>query len=130
MLLALSIPLGVFAVMFLLWITRGRDPRRRPIVPRYEPPDGLTPVELGTLADNSPDMRDISATLVDLAVRGYIFLEEKEEAKLLGLYSTKEYVFHLRKSGIRHGLVLAEFWWFRVRRRRGRRLLITPRRTA
>ncbi len=97
-LLLFSIPLGVFAAMFLLWITRGRDPRRRPIAPRYEPPDGLTPAELGTLADNAPDMRDISATLVDLAVRGYILIQEKEESKLLGLLTTKDYVFRLRKQ--------------------------------
>jgi len=97
-LLLFSIPLGVFAVMFWLWVTRGRDPRRRPIAPQYEPPDGLTPAELGTLADNSPDMRDISATLVDLAVRGYLLIEEKEESKLLGLRTTKDYVFQLRKK--------------------------------
>ncbi len=97
-LLLFSIPLGVFAVMFLLWFSRGRDPRRRPIAPQYEPPDGLTPAELGTLSDNSPDMRDISATLVDLAVRGYILIKEKEESKLLGLLTSKDYVFQLRKQ--------------------------------
>src|SRR5574341_729000 len=97
-LLLFSIPLGVFALMFWLWVTRGRDPRRQPIAPQYEPPDGLTPAELGTLADNSPDMRDISATLVDLAVRSYILIQEKEESKLLGLRTTKDYVFHLRKQ--------------------------------
>jgi len=92
------IPLGVFGLMFSLWHTRGRDPRRRPIVPRYEPPEDLTPAELGTLMDNSPDMRDITATLVDLAVRGYLLIEEKEEARLLGLWSDKDYVFTLRKE--------------------------------
>jgi len=96
--LLFSVPLAVFAVMFHLWYTRGRDPRRRPIAPQYEPPEGLTPAELGTLADNSPDMRDISATLVDLAVRGYVLIEEKEESTLLGLRTTKDYVFHLRKT--------------------------------
>jgi len=96
--LLFSVPLAVFVGMFRLWYTRGRDPRRRPIAPQYEPPEGLTPAELGTLADNSPDIRDISATLVDLAVRGYIFIEEKEESKLLGLRTTKDYVFHLRKK--------------------------------
>jgi uncharacterized membrane protein len=43
-------------------------------------------------------MRDISATLVDLAVRGYILIKEKEESKLLGLLTSKDYVFHLRKQ--------------------------------
>jgi uncharacterized protein (TIGR04222 family) len=96
--LLFSVPLAVFVIMFRLWYTRGRDPRRRPIAPQYEPPEGLTPAELGTLADNSPDMRDISATLVDLAVRGYILIEEKEESTLLGLRTAKDYVFHLRKQ--------------------------------
>ncbi len=93
----LFLPLLVFGVMFWLWYTRGRDPRRRPIVARYTPPEDLTPAELGTLVDNSPDMRDITATLVDLAVRGYVVIEEKEEKKLLGLFSDKDYVFTLRK---------------------------------
>ncbi|MGE5851141.1 MAG: DUF2207 domain-containing protein, partial [Candidatus Methylomirabilota bacterium] len=96
--LLFSVPLAVFVIMFRLWYTRGRDPRRRPIAPQYQPPEGLTPAELGTLADNSPDMRDISATLVDLAVRGYILIEEKEESTLLGLRTTKDYVFRLRKQ--------------------------------
>ena len=92
-----GIPLVVFVAMFWLWFTRGRDPRRRPIAPRYAPPEGLTPAELGTLVDNSPDMRDVTATLVDLAVRGYVRIEEKEDRKFLGLVSNKEYVFKMRK---------------------------------
>jgi uncharacterized protein (TIGR04222 family) len=93
-----AVPVGMFGLMWWLWCTRGRDPRRRPIAPQYEPPEGLTPAELGTLLDNTPDMRDITATLVDLAVRGYLTIEEREERKLLGLLSKTEYAFHLRKS--------------------------------
>jgi hypothetical protein len=94
---ALCIPLGVFLVMFWLWYTRGRDPRRRPISPQYEPPEGLTPAEVGVLVDNSPDLRDITATLVDLAVRGYLQIQAHEERKLLGLRTTREYRFSLQK---------------------------------
>src|SRR5439155_1700875 len=65
-----TVPLAVFALMLRLWYTRGRDPRLRPIVPRYEPPDGLSPAETGTLVDNRADLRDVTSTLVDLAVRG------------------------------------------------------------
>jgi len=91
-------PLGVFVVMFWLWYSRGRDPRRRPIAPQYDPPEGLTPAEMGTLVDNSPDMRDIIATLVDLAVRGYLQIQEHEAKKLLGLRTSHEYLFSMRKS--------------------------------
>lgn len=92
-----GIPLGIFVVMFGLWYARGRDPRRRPIAPQYAPPEELTPAELGTLVDNSPDMRDVTATLIDLAVRGYLQIQETQEKKLLGLLTRKEYVFSKRK---------------------------------
>ncbi len=91
------IPLGTLAIMFSLWYSRGRDPRLRPVTVRYNPPDELTPAELGTLVDHSPDMRDITATLVDLAVRGYLRIEETEEPQFLGLSSGKSYIFHLLK---------------------------------
>ena len=94
----LVLPVFVFAAMYWLWSTRGRDPQLRPIAARYAPPEGLTPAEVGTLADNSADMRDITATIVDLAVRGYIKIEEKDEQHMMGLWSNKEYVFHLRKK--------------------------------
>jgi uncharacterized membrane protein len=92
------LPLGAFVFMFWLWWTRGRDPRLRPITAQYEPPDKLTPGEVGTLIDNSVDMRDITASIVDLAVRGYLVIEEQKKDHLLGLTHSKEYVFHLKKS--------------------------------
>ena len=94
----LGLPVVVFFLMFWLWWTRGRDPRLRPIAAQYEPPDKLTPGEVGTLVDNSVDMRDITATMVDLAVRGYLVIEEKQKDHLLGLTHSKDYVFHLKKS--------------------------------
>lgn len=93
----LGIPFAVFFLMFWVWWTRGRDPRLRPIAAQYEPPDNLTPGEVGTLIDNSVDMRDITASIVDLAVRGYMVIEEQKKEHLLGLTSSKEYVFHLKK---------------------------------
>lgn len=94
----LALPIGVFGLMWYLWHTRGRDPRLRPITVAYEPPDTLTPAELGTLIDNSPDLRDITATLVDLAVRGYLRIEERQESKLLGFWSSTVFHLHLLKT--------------------------------
>ena len=93
----LAIPIPVFLLSLLAWWRRGRDPRRRPVVVQYEPPDGLTPAELGTVVDNSADLRDITATMVDLAVRGYLKFEERDEHKLFGLVSGREYVLHRMK---------------------------------
>jgi hypothetical protein len=70
-------PLVVFLVM--LWIRRvkGRLPPVA-VVTEYEPPVGLTPAEAGTLLTDRVEPRDITATLVDLAVRGYVSLEEDD----------------------------------------------------
>ena len=91
-------PVLVLLFMFWLWYTRGRDPRVGPIAVQYAPPAGMTPAEAGTLVDHNAAMRDITATIVDLAVRGYLVIEEKTKDHLLGLYSNKEYVFHMKKK--------------------------------
>jgi len=93
-----TLPLAVFALMLRLWYARGRDPRLRPIVPRYEPPDGLSPAETGTLVDNRADVRDITATLVDLAVRGFLVIEERDREGLLGLWSSKDFTLRRQKT--------------------------------
>jgi len=94
----LGLPVAIFVLMFYLWWTRGRDPRLRPIAAQYEPPDQLTPGEAGTLVDDSADMRDITSTIVDLAVRGYLVIEEHEKDRMLGLFHEKDYNFILKKD--------------------------------
>ena len=66
------------------WFKYGRDPKgRRVIVPEYEPPDGLRPIEAGTVADFRTDNRDITATIIDLAIRGYLKIIETVNKRLL-----------------------------------------------
>jgi hypothetical protein len=89
----------VMAFFFALgqWREKGRDPERRAISVQYEPPDDLSPAEVGTLVDHKAEIHDITSTLVDLAVRGYIHIE-KRTSKTLGVFSNTEYVFHLKKE--------------------------------
>jgi uncharacterized membrane protein len=91
-------PIPVFLFMFWLWYTRGRDPRVGPIAVQYAPPEGMSPAEAGALVDETAAMRDITATIVDLAVRGYIVIEEKDKQGMMGLVHNKDYVFHLKKG--------------------------------
>jgi uncharacterized membrane protein YgcG len=95
--LPLGIPPLVFLGMWQLWRVRGRDPDRLPIAPQYEPPDLLSPAEVGTVVDGRPDMRDITATVVDLAVRGYLHITESEDDRFFGLLSSKDYTFTMKK---------------------------------
>ncbi len=89
----LLLPLPFFFGMLTLWRRRGRDPDVLPVVVRYQPPEGLTPGEAGTLVDNSADMRDITATLVNLAVEGHLRIEERKKERLLGLWTEEEFAF-------------------------------------
>ncbi len=91
------LPLWALIVMFFFWWTKGRDPKAdTSVAPMYEPPKGMTPAEVGTLIDDSVHPRDISSTLVDLAVKGYIKIEETESKVLL--FSHRDYVFHSLKD--------------------------------
>jgi uncharacterized membrane protein YgcG len=96
----LFVPIVAFFVMLYLWWTRGRDPRRNSIAAQYDPPENLTPGECGTLVDNSADMRDVTATLVDLAVRGFLTIEQKQRDGLAGLMHHNDYIFHLKKPPV------------------------------
>ena len=93
----LAVPPVILLLMWRLWRARGRDPELAPIATQYEPPSQMTPAEIGTLIDGKPDMRDITATIVDLAVRGYVHITETKEEHLFGLYSSKDYTFALKK---------------------------------
>ncbi|HVM55417.1 MAG TPA: DUF2207 domain-containing protein, partial [Acidimicrobiales bacterium] len=43
---------------------------------QVEPPDGLRPGQVGTLIDERANPLDVTATIIDLAVRGYLRIEE------------------------------------------------------
>jgi uncharacterized membrane protein YgcG len=95
--LALPVILGGGA--FLLWLKRGRDARGRgTIVPEYEPPDMLSPIEAGTIADFKVDNRDITATIISLAIRGYLKIIEKKQDKRLWKKAEHSYLLELRGS--------------------------------
>jgi hypothetical protein len=92
----LFLPLVTFAVMFGLWWVKGRDPDPgMSVAPMYEPPPGISPAEAGTLLDDTIHPRDITSTIIDLAIRGYIKIEEVAEKGLV--FTQKDYIFHLLK---------------------------------
>jgi uncharacterized membrane protein len=100
------LPLVTLAGMWILWRYKGRDPEAgMSVAPMYEPPPGISPAEAGTLLDDSIHPRDITSTMVDLAVRGYIKIEETAEKVLL--FTQRDYVFHLLKPREQWGAELA-----------------------
>ncbi len=75
--------LGVFVLVMgslfvlLLWYTGGRDPHTE-LAAEYlsEPPSDLPPGLVGTLLDEKADVQDVLATVIDLARRGVLTMEE------------------------------------------------------
>jgi len=49
--------------------------RPEAVVPEYRPPDNLRPAQLGLILDEVADTKDLTATIVDMAVRGYVVIK-------------------------------------------------------
>ncbi len=84
-------PLGVY----LLWFLRGKDPDPGPI-PDYltEPPSDLAPGLAGVLIDETADMHDITAILVDFARRGFVEIVEEQRS---GAFNSIKRTFVFKK---------------------------------
>jgi Predicted membrane protein (DUF2207) C-terminal domain/Predicted membrane protein (DUF2207) N-terminal domain len=89
--------IGLAALLLLLvggfaalWYARGRDTKAlaSEVGPvdvlhtdsaghvHFASPDGVLPGQVGTVADEHVDVIDVSATVIDLAVRNYLWIEE------------------------------------------------------
>ena len=89
----------VFAIMFTLWYRTGRDEKteKTTIIPHYKPPKGLSPTEMGTVIDEKIDQRDLTSTIIDFAVRGYIKIIEIDGLQILFFKGKKDYELELIK---------------------------------
>jgi hypothetical protein len=74
----------------MYYLTNDAEERTRPLLHRddvvveYTPPEGLRPAQMGLLLDERVDQKDLTATIVDLAVRGYLKITELEKTWVLG----------------------------------------------
>lgn len=67
------LPIGSFFFMLIVWLRYGKEPRGRgTIIAQYEPPAGMTPIELSALYTQMITSTSVLALLVDLARRGYM----------------------------------------------------------
>jgi hypothetical protein len=83
--------------LILIWLLLGSDQRfgKAPsfsLKALWQPPLELTPAEAGTVIDESCDDKDIIATVLDLANRGYLAIRETPCHGLVG-YGSKDYEF-------------------------------------
>ena len=89
---ALLVMLGGVGLVIWRWWTAGRDEReRQTIVAEFEPPDKLRPAQVGLLVDESADTKDVTATIVDLAVRGYLTITELPMSGITAFFGGKDW---------------------------------------
>ena len=89
---------AVLLGMVFLWWRKGRDiGRTGTSMVRYDPPGGLTPAMVGMLVNQKPRVEDISATIVDLARRGYLTIIEEERRSLIRI---KQYGFQRNSTDL------------------------------
>ncbi len=104
------IPFFTFILMFRRWRKYGRDPKTGPVTTTYEPPEGLAPIEVGTLIDEVVNARDLTAEILNLALKGYIKIEEtpiKNEYLITKIKdcdsNLKEFQCEILKGLFKHG---------------------------
>ena len=93
-----GLPFAALLAMLGLWGTRGREPSAGSVVPVWRAPDGLPPGAAGTLVDQRADMDDVVATLLDLAVRGYIQIRETSPDGVMGLVGEESFAGRALKT--------------------------------
>ncbi len=94
-----GVPIITLLGMTALWWTKGRDPRGRgTIVPEYDAPDNLTPLEMAAVLSEGGKLKtSISAEIIFLATQGHLKLKKLHE-KFLFLSHTDYQLSRLESS--------------------------------
>jgi len=90
---AIALPLlALLALVAVRWTGRRIEETPHPIKALLALRETLTPAEFGTLLDDRCDLEDLTATLFDLAARGYLTIKEIESDNLVS-FSNRDYIF-------------------------------------
>ncbi|MBU0976406.1 MAG: DUF2207 domain-containing protein [Patescibacteria group bacterium] len=84
--------LAIIGLIVLNYYRKGRDVGGRgTIVPWFRPPGGASPVIVGSIKDERVNLTDITSTIINAAVRGFIKIKEIGKKKY-ELIRTKEFI--------------------------------------
>lgn len=90
LLLILSM-LGLMAFCYQKWRTYGVDPPKPTIYPQFNVPDNLSPASLGYIKFENYKNEYLTASIVNLAIKGFLKILEQESEGFLGLRKRKYY---------------------------------------
>ncbi|MCK4539911.1 DUF2207 domain-containing protein [Candidatus Parcubacteria bacterium] len=95
--------LPLFSLLFFIYFWRkyGKDPAgRKTIIAEFAAPDDLSPAEVGTIIDERAHRKDVSAEIINLAVKGHIKITYIEKSGIL-----KADDYELEKLAIREDVL-------------------------
>jgi hypothetical protein len=81
----LSVGMGLLGLLLVLgyylyvWSKHGRDPAPGTIIPLFAPPKDFSPAGVRFLMEEGFDNKAMAAAVVDMAVKGYLTIQEKVE---------------------------------------------------
>lgn len=87
---------GLFGLILLgyylfTWLKHGIDPPQPTVIPLFDPPAGLSPASMGMIQKGFFWQDFVTASVVSLASKGYIRIEEQSKKSIFGLFKQKEF---------------------------------------
>jgi uncharacterized membrane protein YgcG len=95
--IGILLPVITFILSYIHWYRKGNDPKGRGvIIPQYDVPDQITPMEVAGIVRQKVQGRDIPAEIIYLATRGYLTIRQIKKTTL-GFIQSKDYELTLLK---------------------------------
>jgi len=98
-----------FSIVYILVRRRKDNEGRGTIIPEYEPPKNLRPLVAQVITKGYVTDKGLSATIVDLAVRGYVTIEEDKSNGFAFVRKFKEGEFY-NKIKEKRMLIILVIW--------------------
>lgn len=83
--------LGLLIYYYSTWKKYGVDPETPTVYPQFNSPDDLSPASLGYIRSESFKNKYLTASLVNLAIKGYVQIIETEDSGVFGLFESKQF---------------------------------------
>jgi uncharacterized membrane protein YgcG len=80
------------------WLRFGVDPAKPTVFPQFEVPRDISPASVGMIDKQRYYGDLVTGSILNLAVKGYIKIEEAIAEYMLGLFKSKRYVLHKLKE--------------------------------
>jgi uncharacterized membrane protein len=90
-----------FALLFyygFTWLKFGVDPPKPTTYPQFEVPNKMTPASVGMLDKLRYHTDLITGSILNLAVKGYLKIEEDTQDYVFGLFKSKKFIIHKIKN--------------------------------